>query len=246
MHGTQKFWKLDDLVNERKVLLWVIRAGILMPFAVALISCTIGHANLTKSISAYYFSVSRDLFVMTLTAAGLLLIAYPGRESAVPQLRHSRCEFWVSNLAGIAAFLIPLFPMTTDQALAQLAPSPTPAPNFIELTVPQHGTLHLIAAAIFFGLAMVLAFLFSRREARERAGQHFYIYLGEQIVSGIGQGWNSAAGRWHNISGLAILVGLAWAALADDIYLPEIVMLLGFCSAWTARMFDKHPLYLKN
>ena len=243
------------LMNDQRLMWFVLMAALLMPAAVPLLSHYVGCSPFTNSISAYYYGASRDLFVMTLALAGLLLIAYEGREGGVPGLEKIGCEYWVSQAGGVAAFGIAIFPMNRDRALAELHITNDvgqPSKTWVELLLPKaHEHVHVASAIVFFMLAAFLCFLFSRKEAvKPDEGQDVLSYCAQQIWNGIRHDWHdNRRGVIFKLWGLEILAGIGFAAInmMDDteIYWPEVVMLVGFIGAWSTRLFGKVKLVEK-
>jgi hypothetical protein len=83
----------------RQMIGWV---GLLMPAAVRLGAIVFEGIHSTNSISAYYYTGMRDVFVSTLVLTGALLSCY-----RTP----SRSDNFIAIVAGIAAAGIGLFPM---------------------------------------------------------------------------------------------------------------------------------------
>ncbi|WP_216361439.1 hypothetical protein [Candidatus Chloroploca asiatica] len=101
--------------------------GVLLPFILALGNVFLQGPQLQGSISAYYHTPMRDVFVGSLCAIAVFLWAYQGydwRDNAA------------GNVAGFAALGVAFFPTT-----------PEVAPTMTEQVL---GALHLGAAAIFF------------------------------------------------------------------------------------------------
>lgn len=85
--------------------------GFLMPFILVIGVIVLKEDTILRpSISDYYYSGMRDVFVSILAAFGLFLFTYRGYES--PKLWKKDNLF--TNAAGVCAILVALFP--TDQA----------------------------------------------------------------------------------------------------------------------------------
>jgi hypothetical protein len=122
----------------RKAVGWI---GILLPFTMVTGVMLIfrGEAIL-KSISLYYYSGMRDVFVGAISAIALFLLFYRG---------YDRVDNWAGNFAGYFALGIAFFPTTKEGPL-----------NWI-------GIIHLICASAFFIIiAGFSLFLFTRRALR--------------------------------------------------------------------------------
>ncbi len=124
-----------------------------------------GRLEVLDSISAYYYSVTRNIFVGSLWAIGIFLICY----------RYEYLDDIVSTVAGVCAIGVSLFPTTPDKATAQ------------QIVI---GILHGLFAGIFFGtLALMAIFLFTRKNPdpdkvtdRKRLRNKIYLICGITIV----------------------------------------------------------------
>jgi len=218
-----------SVLNDSTIVKFVLVTSFFMPFAIALLSHFVGNSPYTLSISAYYYSVARDIFVMALAVGTVLLISYSGRDTS---------EYVISTIAGILALLIALFPMDRVVALKELdiPPNPIPSETFIEILFPNfHALVHNSSASIFFSLTAVLCFLFARQpDARRgaRGGPH----LLNQVLAGAIDGVSNGRSLPYILSGSIVVFGLLLALtnslLGWGIYWPEVIMLSGFCLCW--------------
>ncbi len=123
--------------------------GIALPFLVSLGALAIFQTGFRGSISGYYYTGMRDVFVGVLWAIGVFLFSYKG---------YGQEDDWAGNLACIFAIGVTLFPTTPECVAASNCP-PT-------LNVPQAqvvGYLHFFFAACFFlTLSYFSIFLFTR------------------------------------------------------------------------------------
>ena len=119
----------------RKAVGWI---AILLPFVLMLGVYLIFNGNITLyTISMYYYSGMRDVFVGALCAIGLFLFFYHG---------YDRWDDWLGNIAGFCVICIAWFPTSKMEPL------------------DWKGTIHFIAAIIFFiTLACFSLFLFTRK-----------------------------------------------------------------------------------
>ncbi len=101
--------------------------GIALPFVLAVGKSLLEGSGIESSISSYYHTVMRDVFVGSLCAIAVFLMSYRG---------YQRKDQIASNLASVSALGIALFPTTRDL-------NPTP-------TATTLGRLHLFFAACFF------------------------------------------------------------------------------------------------
>ena len=110
-------------------------AAILLPAALLAWVAIDPGLQMMDSISAFYYTPARSLFVGTLVAIGVALVAYRG---------YTRGENLLLNAAGALAIVAALFP-TVDPAV----PGQTPA-----------SVIHAVAAVAFFVLAALSIFFY--------------------------------------------------------------------------------------
>lgn len=101
--------------------------GIALPFVVSLGAGIIFQKAIQNSLSGYYYTGMRDVFVGTLCAIGVFLISYKGYE---------RIDDIAADFASIFAIGVALFPTAPDGAVSAQAQS--------------IGYLHLGFAVLFF------------------------------------------------------------------------------------------------
>jgi hypothetical protein len=111
-----------------------------------------GRQLIEVSMSAYFHTGMRDVFVGSLCAIGVFLLCYKG---------YDRVEDTLANLAGVCAILVALFPTveTSREATDTGAPAIDSATFFSGPNAPDPaivGYVHFAAAAVFF---VVLAYL---------------------------------------------------------------------------------------
>lgn len=177
------------------------------------------------SLSAYYHSGARDLFVGVLCVTGFLLITYMSAQRRT-------WDFILSTVAGVAALGVALLPTTrpnlTDASLRCGAIDPAPAgctqlqQAFGETAV---AGIHFTSAGLFILSLAAICFLFALRERR---------HLG-----------NKTQERLHRTCGIVILSGVAWVFLGHllgvepfgltPLYVGEVVSVYAFGVSWIAK-----------
>lgn len=118
-----------------------------------------GQWILEGSISAYYHTGMREIFVAILAALGIFLLCYKGVE---------KWDVLASKVAGAAAILVALFP--TREPSREATDTGGRMPDSVTLfSGPDAadpaivGTLHYVAAAVFFAtVALMALFLFTK------------------------------------------------------------------------------------
>jgi hypothetical protein len=188
--------------------------GFLMPIAVRAGAFLFEGIHTTGSISAYYYTGMRDVFVSTLVLVGALLTCY-----RAPGLRDNL----IAIICGIGAIGIGLFPM--DPAWA-----PEIAQRFPDLTGEKcyfgHGILgyHFIFVGTFFTLSFYLVyFRFSAFTPSNPTRQKI------------------ARNKIYKLCGIAMLVSflcigyLAAMLKGASIFWPETVAVVAFATAWLVK-----------
>ncbi|MGZ4314663.1 MAG: hypothetical protein ACXVRS_02395, partial [Gaiellaceae bacterium] len=90
--------------------------GVAMPFLLVLIDKLAFHGDPfpRDSLSVYYYSGMREVFVVILASTGFFLIAY--------KITERNLDNTLSVVAGLAAITIPLFPTGRPSALVSSTP----------------------------------------------------------------------------------------------------------------------------
>ncbi|MEW2385680.1 DUF998 domain-containing protein [Micromonospora sp. NPDC047707] len=142
----------QDAQTVRRLRLGIGVVGVLLPILLVVgHSLVSGRFALLSSLSAYYYTELRDVFVGSLCAIGVFLISY----------RHRRLDDLLSTVAGGLAIAVALFPAATQQ--------PGSAITSNDVLV---GRVHQVAAAaLFVILAIFCIVLFPRRDPREAHGR---------------------------------------------------------------------------
>lgn len=145
----------EALITQRNRISWVGLIGLTLPLLVWLIDTQLNNACFRDSLSHYYYArISGDLFIVALTIAGAMLVAYRGETRRINRL---------ASLAGVAAFCVAFFPTTLPGCdLGQFS-----ARAFTLVTIDTGGisgtaptfeafpyvdNLHYAAATLLFGL----------------------------------------------------------------------------------------------
>lgn len=200
--------------------------GYFLPPALLAYSLILGN-GLLPSISAYYYSPMREVFVGTLSAIAVFLWSYEGYRP--------RPGEWLSDLmAGRAASLGAL-------AVA-LVPTAPPAPVACTLSqcvigFPLASMLHWLGAALFFGaLALFCLVLFvrgSHPSAEKAASNQIYRACGWIILGALA---------------LIALIGLSPAAVKAQlaplrpVFWLETIATFAFATSWMVKGDAMRPV----
>jgi len=176
--------------------------------------------GLQDSISAYFYTDMRGVFVGSMCAVGAFLLSYRGYDSI---------DDIAGNVAGVAAIGVALFPT---------------APENPSSTASVIGVLHLVFASIFFLTIAFFAIVLFRRTSEmgptERKLQRNRLYLTAGIViiacllaiAVVHQFFDAATAGLHPelwLESIAVMsFGLAWltkgeAILGDVFPTPAVV-----------------------
>jgi hypothetical protein len=148
------------------------------------------------SVSVYYYSGLREVFVGTLAATGVFFIAYRVWERNLENL--------LSWVAGLAACAIALFPTKPPGPVGDDPPLVL-SPLQHKFGVTTISTVHYVASAAFLIALAWISWQFGNRELDrgEREGQHLpprfwhWFHRGCALVMGLALAWVVIAGRAH-------------------------------------------------
>lgn len=156
------------------------------------------------SLSSYFFSGTREIFVGTLSATAVFLLTYKVAERSLDNT--------LSWLAGVAVLAVALFP--------------TEGPANVDLTPLQEklgesvvATIHYISAATFIGSLAVISYFFGKREGKRRRREG---KLPPEF-------WK----RYHQLCAATIAAALLGIVVAEVIGWPPKALLIGeWVSVW--------------
>lgn len=132
--------------------------GMALPFVLIIGKLLVDGGGLLYSISGYYYSDMRGVFVGSMCAIGVFLLSYRG---------YGRIDDVAGDIAAVAAIGVALFPTTP--------------PGQQTLTDHAVGALHIVFAAGFFlTMAYFCLFLFTKNDTSQptrRKAQRNRVYL---------------------------------------------------------------------
>jgi hypothetical protein len=203
--------------------------GIVLPFVFIVGEAYFlsGDVHVRGSISAYYHTSMRDIFVGALCVTGFLLATYM---SAQPRTY----DFWFSLVAGVAVLFVVFFP-TSRPGLLPDAPrcGTTPMPPGCSPVQQKFGetpvaAVHFVCAVIFILCLAAIAFLFAYRETR---------YEHDAVMANI-----------QKICGWVIIAAVVWVVIGEllkltiweltPLYLGEVVSVWAFGVSWLLKGKD--------
>ena len=194
------------MINTSKLRVFVGIAGMLLPVFVLLLSVAFGYP-IPDSISAtYYNDTCVAPFMIILGSAGTLLLFYQG---------YDKQDDIICTLAGIAGFMICLFPCQMDNLSGPVGTFHIP----IEIS----GIIHNLSAVVFFLLlAYNSLFLFTKCGpiVTEKKLKRNIIFK----VCGIGM-----------MISLALIVPVSIFNIATGTWWVELVALFFFGISWLTK-----------
>jgi hypothetical protein len=183
--------------------------GVALPFVLIIGKIILESPGISSSISSYYYSVMRDVFVGSLWAIAVFLICY----------RYDTLDDIASTCAGMCAIGVALLPTTPDSGATQ------------QQSVI--GLAHTLFASCFFLLLALMAiFLFRRTDQknppyRKRQRDAVYLTCGIAILACV------------VLSALIILIPnlpvTLWLQPLHPIFWLEAVSIFAFGAAWFVK-----------
>lgn len=196
-----------------RILIGVI--GIAMPFLLVLGKLLLfGDHQLGGSLSGYYHTGVRDIFVGSLCAIAIFLLTY--------MAFHYVWDNVLSIVAGLAALGVALFPTGGASTLTPLQE---------KWGEPAVSRVHFICAALFIGSLAVISFLFGYREGRKKGSDRSRRLWWRTLH------WTCAAVILAAVAYIALTKGLGWRDGHSILY-GEAVATLAFGVSWLTKGAD--------
>ncbi len=191
----------------RQAVGWI---GTLLPVVLIVGNAISSTTPRPDSMSGYYYTDMRNIFVGALCALGVFLGAYDG---------HDNVDRWMTNIAGFGAIGVALCP--TKPAVCAASAGACPASSVPRLSASQQvvGDIHLVFAAVTF-IALGLMALRFAKAGKTPDG----LGLIDRILSGLGFGKPDAGGQprphaaedvIYRASGITILSCVLLAAASN-------------------------------
>jgi hypothetical protein len=201
------------VLSYRQLRLYVGLIGVLLPLVLVIANWIDGY-GLQPSLSGYYYTPMRNIFVGALWGIGVFLVAYNG---------YDRADGIITNIAGGSAIAISLFPTTPNN----------PAVHQVVI-----GDLHLTFACVAFAMLAVMALRFANHEPTPGG-----LPFGKAFGYAFGFAREATAGtpRWavitYRVCGLTILVCIALIYPGSRVYgysllILEWILLTAFGVSW--------------
>lgn len=189
--------------------------GVLLPFVLWAVDALVLRGSLTArgSLSAYYHSGARDLFVGALCITGCLLLTYL---AAQPRT----WDYWLSTLAGVAVLCVALLP--TNRPPAYDGPATPLEQRWGETNVAH---VHYVSAGVFILSLAALCFVFAARDQRYGGRPRLHRACGIAILVAV---------AWVAL-GTQVDLSIGWLT---SLYLGEVVSVWAFGTSWLVKGFD--------
>ena len=211
------------------------------------------------SISAYYYTPVRAIFVGSMFAVGLSLIVYKGRTT---------WEDASLNFAGMLAPVVAVAPTTDVGRCWSVAPSPLPVladgslANWVVTNIDNNFYALLIAGFIGLGVALGTAMAVDPRAPLDRRRRGTWVSLGITFLAlllgwWLIQNWSGFTTRAHGSAALLMFAALVVAIVAQAVVhrrdrdtpffviylLVAGLMILGGALIPLSRAFGDHTVF---
>ena len=188
VEGTEQKASNDLVVSFLAVRRSIGVLGLFLPVSLTLYGL-FSADGILESMSAYYYSPMREVFVGTLCALAVFLWTYEGYRPEPGEVLSDRVVARVASLGAAGIALLPTAPLLIFGG--ETAPEVETPPVICTITQCLLGdifasVIHFISAAAFFG-AMAVFFLFQFTKGRvgsaqQRAAHRIYLTCGMVIV----------------------------------------------------------------
>lgn len=223
--------------------------GVLLPvalIAVDFLALGEGCLRVRDSLSAYYHSGARDVFVIGLGIVGFLLFSYKLDRRSVANA--------ASTVAGVAAVLVAVFPTKLPGPVSVGecgAGSALPLPTPLQQRLPfDTSVVHLSAAAVVFGMFVLMCVLTALHDRRNPFLRPAVAPAGSgRLTRLLAQVSNRLDWRFHLgcaltivvIGGLCLLASWTRTTLPlhfGPLWVAEVVGIFAFSASWFVKGLD--------
>jgi hypothetical protein len=254
--------KRDAIKTYRYLRIGMIGAVVLLGVSIAIERSKVDCYQ--TSISAYYYTPVRAIFVGSIIAVGLTLIVYKGRDA---------WEDAFLNGAGMLAPVVAVAPTTDVGKCWSVAPSPLPVKddgslaNWVVTNIDNNFYALLIAGGIGLGVALITAFVVNDRSIgttvkKVKAEPGTIVSLAVTALAllfgwWLSQKWGDFNTRAHGFAAVLMFVFLICAILVKVLdhrhergkvwfwvyTVVAALMILGGILIPATRIFDEHTVF---
>ncbi|MFD3427672.1 hypothetical protein [Nocardia fluminea] len=227
--------------------------GVLLPIILIVVDFKLlgsGCVRVRDSLSAYYHSGARDIFVIGLGAVGFLLIFY--------KITRGSPANYLSSVAGMAAVAVAVIPTRLPEPLAANecggdAAQPVLTPLQNALTEDTAGAAHMVSAFIVFAMFAAMCFNTAIHDKRHPMARPADATTGPRFLQSLRSvlAWISNKISWgfHAACGGVIVAGGVFYGLAKyfdwglplhfgPLWVAEVLAILMFSASWFAKGLD--------
>lgn len=168
--------------DERHLISYIELSKLLGILGIALPVILLGltaanHSKILPSISDYYYSISKGVFIGIISAISVFLYTYNGFDDT---------EKYLSKIAGIAALLLGIFPTSVREDNLLKPCKFYTIDDFSKFVIPSVqnskfvGSFHLFSAFIFFAVLVIMIlwkFIAYERNSSLRSSNRICLYL---------------------------------------------------------------------
>ena len=216
--------------------------GLLLPFTGMLAVDILEGTNpfLRGSVSAYYYTGARDLFVGSLAVVGVFLIFYKFRLPTAPERhRHERRR---GTAAGIGALMVAFFPTGRPPCTGDTPPCVARTPLQATLGEQTVEVVHYVGAGVFILSLGVMALGFAVAEGPRTTRPPEMVET--QRLTPTQWQWFHRGCAGLIFGSLAVLAVIEIAGLPDAyaLFVVEAVCSVAFGASWLSKGYERRTL----
>jgi Protein of unknown function (DUF998) len=199
--------------------------GIALPLVLVPVGWGLDRGNLPRdSLSEYYYSGAREVFVGGVAAIAVFLIAYKIAEAW-------SWDFVLSLVAGLAAIVVVVFPTGKPKGFSEV----TAVQRWV--TETWAGRIHFGGAFVFIGLLAVISLIFAIQEgAREPEP-------GEKRSPSFWMNWHAVLATAIAMAALTLVfLKVTDRGFRTYVFWGECIAIVAFAVSWLSMGLDRNRL----
>lgn len=189
--------------------------GIALPFACIVGGCLLGKAKLQTTLSGYYYTNMRDVFIGIIVGVSLFLITYKG---------YGRLDQRITTITGVFGLFVAIFPCNISEGIDIRV-------GVFQLLSMKSNLLHAASALTFFSLLAINSiFIFTLSDNKQKMTlnkkrrNRIYRICGIVIICGIA-----------GVIGFVLIAPQSVVAHSYVILGIETIMLFAFGVSWLIK-----------